>query len=125
MCPRLCPRIYLINCLTYSCAFWPQANVLCDNSTFYVEPCKAPKTVDVELLTCDHKMNRDLHAQSHMLAWFGICSFALLGVFVFVMKKALSRHGYLQTMWISEYRKVSKFWTESELCTTDFLYLIY
>merc|ERR1711935_828648 len=97
--------ICMLKGAVYSCAFWPQANVPCDNATFYVEPCKAPKTVDVELLTCDHKMNRDLHAQSHMLAWFGICSFALLGVFVFVMKKALSRHGYLQTMWISEYRK--------------------
>jgi len=89
----------------YSCAFWPDADVPCDNETFYVEPCKAPETVDAELSTCDHLMNRDLHAQSHMIAWLGICSFGFLGVVALVMKKALSKHGYLQTKWIGEYRK--------------------
>ena len=88
----------------FSCAFWPEGD--CDNSTVFVEPCKAPKTVGVELDTCNAQYNRDLHATSHMIAWAGICMGGVLLVGVFVIQKSLSPYSYLQTMWVGEYRKV-------------------
>lgn len=94
----------------YSCAMWPAADIPCrdchdsSNCTFYVAPCKAPKTVDVELNTCDHIMSRDLHAESHIIAWAAICSLAIVGVVVVATHVALSHHSFLQTMWIDAYR---------------------
>ena len=54
----------------FSCAYWPSEFARCSitNETF-VEPCRAPKTVDTELSTCAHIMARDLKSKSHMLGW--------------------------------------------------------
>ena len=87
-----------------SCAFWPDGP--CDGETNYTEPCNAPKTIDVPLITCDHRINRDLHAESHAIAWMGIVGCGIIILFVFIMQRTFSKHSYLQTMWIREYRKV-------------------
>ena len=54
----------------FSCAYWPDESVKCSttNETF-AEPCRAPKTVDTELSTCEHTLARDLKSESHMLGW--------------------------------------------------------
>ena len=111
----------MLNGDVYSCFKWPAENVPCTkdaictdtNSSFintgciyYSAPCKAPKTLGVELDTCDHIMNRNLHAESHMLAWILISGGAVIGVILFSIDLALSKHSYLQTMWINEYRNV-------------------
>lgn len=111
----------MLNGEVYSCFRWPAENVPCTKDvscsntdayyvntscTYYSAPCKAPKTIDVELDTCDHIMNRNLHAESHMLAWILISGGAIIGVTLFSIDLSLGKHSYLQTMWINEYRNV-------------------
>ena len=62
---------------------------------------------DVTLDTCNHLHNRDLHAMSHIIAWAGIVLCGVALVFIFILTKATSKHSYLQTMWIGEYRTVN------------------
>ena len=107
----------------FSCAYWPDKSVRCSttNETF-AEPCRAPKTVDTELSTCEHTMARDLKSESHMLGWaiilgsfnkldFKNTQFLGCGSIVliaYIIKTAKSPFSYLQTMWVNSYRKVSK-----------------
>ena len=94
------------------CYFWPAEGTIgnCFENSTYVEACKAPKTAEnSDLDSCAAEIGRGLKAESHIIAWVAIAFLGLVLLAVFVIAKATSKHGYLQTMWISEYRKVSFF----------------
>ena len=59
------------------------------------------------MTSCAAEIGRDLKAESHIIAWIVIAFLGLVLLSVFIVAKATSKHGYLQTMWITEYRKVS------------------
>ena len=90
----------------YTCAYWPVGPCDGANGTQNYElPCRAPKTLDTDLTTCDHIAARNLKADSHMLGWLCILTCGAIVFIVVTIKNAQSPFSFLQTQWVAAYRK--------------------